>query len=70
MLKTKFYNELLKAKDNEISLIKVIDKIMPLIEKYSKDNFGQVDEDLRSILIEYSIKTIKTEGFAEKILNN
>ena len=66
--KTKFYYELLEAKDDEVAMIKVIDKIMPLIDKYSKDKFGQADEDLKSILIEHSIKIIKRDGFAQKLL--
>ena len=69
MRKTKFYYELLEAKEDEVALIKVIDRIMPLVDKYSKNN-GQVDEDLKSFLIEYVIKTIKTKGFAEKLSNN
>ena len=67
MKKTKFYYELLKAKADEVALIKVIDTIMPLIDKHSKNN-GQVDEDLKSFLIEYVVETVKTEGFAEKLL--
>lgn len=70
MLETKFYEILNKAKDNETSLIIVINKIMPLINKLSLNEDKKVDDDLRNILIEYAIKTIKSDDFAEKFLNN
>lgn len=65
--KTKFYELLLKAKTDEVSLILVINKIMPLIDKYSKNENNQIDQELKSHLIEYAIKTIKDEKFAEKL---
>lgn len=68
--KTKFYYELVKAKSDDVSLIKVIDKIMPIIESKSFDNSGNYDEDLKSFLIAHCIEIIKTEGFAEKLLKN
>ncbi|HOZ55432.1 MAG TPA: hypothetical protein PK993_05305 [Clostridia bacterium] len=40
---------------------------MPLINKYLKNNLGQVDEDLKSYLIEYTVGVIKTEDFAKKV---
>lgn len=67
--KTKFYYELVKAKSDDVSLIKVIDKIMPIIESKSLDNYGNYDEDLKSFLISHCIEIVKTEGFAEKLLN-
>lgn len=70
MLETKFYEILNKAKDNETSLIIVINKIMPLINKLSLNKDKQIDDDLRNILIEYVIRTIKSDDFAEKFLNN
>lgn len=70
MLETKFYKILNKAKDNETSLIIVINKIMPLINKLSLNKDKQIDDDLRNILIEYAIRTIKSDDFAEKFLNN
>lgn len=70
MLETKFYEILNKAKDNETSLIIVINKIMPLINKLSLNKDKQIDDDLRNILIEYAIRTIKSDDFAEKFLNN
>lgn len=65
--KTKFYELLVKAKTDEVSLIIAIDKIMPLIDKYSKNENKEVDQDLKSYLIEYAIKVIKDENFAEKL---
>ena len=56
MNKTKFYQLLTKAKNDDVSLILVISQIMPLINKYSTDKHNQLDEDLRSVLIEYAIK--------------
>ena len=64
---TKFYKLLLKARYDETSLVLVIDKIMPLINKYSQNDNKQIDEDLRSILIEYAITVIKEENFADKL---
>lgn len=63
--KTKFYERLVKAQKDEVSLILVIEKIMPLIDKYSLDEEKKIDEDLKSILIEHAITIIKTENFAE-----
>ena len=40
---------------------------MPLINKYSIYN-GEIDEDLQGILIEYAIKMIKSDNFAEKFV--
>lgn len=67
---TKFYKLLLKARYDETSLVLVIDKIMPLINKYSQNDNKQIDEDLRSILIEYAITVIKEENFADKLTKN
>lgn len=67
---TKFYKLLLKARYDETSLVLVIDKIMPMINKYSQKNNKEIDEDLRSILIEYAITVIKEENFADKLAKN
>lgn len=64
---TKFYKLLLKARYDEAALIIVIDKIIPLINKYSLDKNREIDIDLRSALIEYAIKVIKNENFADKL---
>lgn len=45
----------------------VIDKIMPLINKYAQIGDKQIDEDLKSYLIEYAISVVKRENFAEKL---
>lgn len=65
--KTEFYKLLVKAKSDEVSMIMVIDKIMPLINKYSKDKNKKIDQDLKSYLIEYAISVIKQEDFANKL---
>lgn len=65
--KSKFYIELKKAKDDEVALICVINKIMPLINKYSRTYKDEIDEDLRSTLIEYAIKLVKSDDFADKL---
>lgn len=67
MKKTKFYELLVKARQDETTLVFVIDKIMPMINKYSQDKNKEIDEDLKSFLIEYAIKTIKNENFADKL---
>lgn len=64
---TKFYKLLLKARYDESSLILVINKIMPMINKYSQNETKEIDDDLRSILIEHVIKVIKDENFADKL---
>ena len=64
---TKFYKLLLKARYDETSLVLVINKIMPMINKYAQNDNKEIDDDLRSILIEYAIKVIKDENFADKL---
>lgn len=65
--KTKFYKLLSKAKTDEVSLVIAINKIMPLIDKYSKNENKEVDQELKSYLIEYAINIIKDENFAKKL---
>ncbi len=65
--RTKFYEILVKARTNEVSMILVIGKIMPLIDKYSLNEKNVIDQDLKSILIEYAISVVKEEKFAEKL---
>ena len=67
MNKTKFYKLLKNARTDEVSLIFAIDKIMPLIDKYSKNENKEVDQELKSYLIEYAVKIIKDKDFAEKL---
>ena len=65
--RTKFYEILVKARTDEVSMILVIVKIMPLIDKYSLNEKNVIDQDLKSILIEYAISVVKEEKFAEKL---
>lgn len=67
---TNFYKLLIKARTDEASLVLVIDKIMPMINKLSKDKKEGFNDDLKSILIEYAIKVIKEENFANKLAKN
>lgn len=64
---TKFYKILSKARKDEVSLVIAITKIMPLIDKYSKKKNNEIDQDLKSYLIEYAIKVIKSDDFADKL---
>ena len=66
--RTKFYEILVKARTDEVSMILVIGKIMPLIDKYSLNERNVIDQDLKSILIEYAISVVKEENFAEKLV--
>lgn len=65
--KTIFFEILLSARSNDEKMMFVIEKIMPLINKYAKIASKQIDEDLKSYLIEYAISVIKSENFAEKL---
>lgn len=67
MEKTEFYGLLVKAIHDEATLVFIIDKIMPMINKYSQDKNKEIDEDLKSFLIEYAIKVIKDKKFADKL---
>lgn len=64
---SKFYIKLKEAKYDKFTLNYIINGIMPLINKYSIYN-GEIDEDLQEILIEYAIKMIKSDNFAEKFV--
>ena len=65
--RTKFYEIFVKARTDELSMILVIEKIMPLIDKYSLNEKNVIDQDLKSILIEYAISVVKEENFAKKL---
>ena len=67
MNNTNFYKILAKARNDEVSLVIAINKIMPLIDKYSKNENNEIDQDLKSYLIEYAIKVIKSNDFADKL---
>lgn len=70
MYETKFYKLLRKARHDEATLVLVINKIMPLINKFSEDYDGILDDDLRSYLIEYAISVVKDKEFAYKMAKN
>lgn len=58
-MKTKFYMLLEKAVTDDTALVSVIDKIMPMINKMSRIHKREIDEDLKSVLITYSIEIIR-----------
>ena len=58
MIKTKFHKLLKNAVTNDTALVTVLDRIMPMINKLSKKN-SEIDEDLKSILVTYSIELIR-----------
>ena len=65
--KTIFYEILVSARNNDEKMMFVIEKIMPLINKHAQIANNQIDEDLKSYLIEYAISVIKNENFADKL---
>ena len=48
-----------KAVTDDTALVSVIDKIMPMINKMSRIHKREIDEDLKSVLITYSIEIIR-----------
>ena len=67
--KTSFYYELKKVQENdEVALVNVIDKIMPIINKYSKDINGIIDGDLKSTLIEHCIRVTKKMDIDDSVV--
>lgn len=63
---TEFYKLLKLAVTDDVALIRVLDKIMKLINNNSKDMRGIIDEDLKSELITYSVELIRNK----KIIKN
>ncbi len=55
---TEFYKLLRQAVYDDTALVRVLDKIMKLINSNSKDDDGKINEDLKSELITYSIELI------------
>lgn len=49
--------------------IRVLDKIMKLINNNSKDMRGIIDEDLKSELITYSVELIRNKKIYKKFKN-
>ena len=58
-MKTEFHKLLEKAVIEDSALVEVIDKIMPMINNFSRISNGKIDEDLKSTLITYSIEIIR-----------
>ncbi len=63
---TEFYKLLRQAVDDDTALVRVLDKIMKLINSNSKDKNGKIDEDLKSELITYSIELIRNKKIYKK----
>lgn len=66
---TEFYKLLKSAVTDNVSLIRVLDKIMKLINSNSKDFNGAIDEDLKSELITYSVEIIRNKKIYKKFEN-
>ncbi len=66
---TEFYKLLKSAVTDDVSLIRVLDKIMKLINSNSKDFNGAIDEDLKSELITYSVEIIRNKKIYKKFEN-
>ena len=63
---TEFYKLLKLAVTDDVALIRVLDKIMKLINSNSKDDDGEINEDLKSELITYSIELIRNKKIYKK----
>lgn len=66
---TEFYKLLKLAVADDVALIRVLDKIMKLINNNSKDMRGIIDEDLKSELITYSVELIRNKKIYKKFKN-
>ena len=65
-METNFYKLLKAAVNNDVALVQVLDKIMKLINKNSRNNRGEIDEDLKSELITYTIDLIRNKEIYKK----
>lgn len=63
---TEFYRLLRQAVYDDTALVRVLDKIMKLINSNSKDDDGKINEDLKSELITYSIELIRNKKIYKK----
>lgn len=63
---TEFLKLLRQAVYDDTALVRVLDKIMKLINSNSKDDDGKIDEDLKSELITYSIELIRNKKIYKK----
>ena len=66
---TEFYKLLKLSVTDDVALIRVLDKIMKLINNNSKDMRGIIDEDLKSELITYSVELIRNKKIYKKFKN-
>lgn len=66
---TDFYKLLKLAVTDDVALVRVLDKIMKLINSNSKDIHGVIDEDLKSELITYSVEIIRNKKIFKKFEN-
>lgn len=64
---TEFYKLLRQAVYDDTALVRVLDKIMKLINSNSKDDDGKINEDLKSELITYSIELIRNKKIYKKL---
>ncbi len=69
-MESRFYILLKDAVTDDTSLIMVIDKIMDLINKYSRNYNGELDEDLKSELIAKTIELVRKESIYKKFKQN
>ncbi|HCC03255.1 MAG TPA: hypothetical protein DEP51_00090 [Clostridiales bacterium] len=65
-MQSKFYLLLKEAVTDDTSLIRVLDKIMNLINRYSRNYNGQIDEDLKSELIAKTIELVRKESIYKR----
>lgn len=63
---TEFYKLLRQAVYDDTALVRVLVKIMKLINSNSKDDDGKINEDLKSELITYSIELIRNKKIYKK----
>ena len=66
---TDFYKLLKLAVTDDVALVRVLDKIIKLINSNSKDVHGVIDEDLKSELITYSVEIIRNKKIFKKFEN-
>ena len=66
---TDFYKLLKSEVTDDVALVRVLDKIMKLINSNSKDIHGVIDEDLKSELITYSVEIIRNKKIFKKFEN-
>jgi len=64
--KSEFYKLLKAAVTDDVALVRVLDRIMKLINKNSRNKHGIIDEDLKSELVTYSIELIRNKKIYKK----